>query len=543
MKNKKKYFLYARKSTDTEDKQVQSLQDQVEIMQSKVDLYNIEIVEVFSESMSAKKPWRYRFNEMVERINKWEASGIISWKLDRLTRNPIDTGTIQFMLQNGQVESIITNDREYNPVDAWLLFSVETGMSNQFLLDLKKNVKRWMDSKVEKWIFPWQAPEWYKNNRLKKIIEVDDNNFSLVRKMWDMLLSWNYTVSQIMDIANNKWAYKRSKIRRNAPDDLSLSGMYKLFQNPFYTGRFMWNGELRQWVHQPMITMKEYERVQEILGRKWASIRPKTKDFSYTGMIQCWECWWMITATEKTKKIRTTGEIKTYIYYHCSKRKKWISCNQKPIKLELLEKQINEVLGKIEILPEFKQWWLDILKRDYHEQLEHKKKVQTSIRKSISNNENKLHKLTDLLLDELIDKDEYNIRKESLKVELFSLNDQLKSISKDKDEATDITEELFDVIVNVTDKFNKWTLKDKKRIFSILGENFVLKDWKMAIQLYPWIQPIENKLSNIKQRYAGLEPYKKGISFNKTDTLNGVILLWYSQGELNPCFRRERAAS
>ena len=76
----------------------------------------------------------------LEILKKWEAKWIISWKLDRLTRNPVDTWTIQFMLQNWTINKIISNDREYSALDAWLLFSVETWMSNQFILTDKLQV-------------------------------------------------------------------------------------------------------------------------------------------------------------------------------------------------------------------------------------------------------------------------------------------------------------------------------------------------------------------------------------------------------------------
>ncbi len=118
-----KYFLYARKSQESEDRQVQSLEDQINIMKKKAEYLWITIVNTFIESKSAKAPWREEFNKMIAQIYEWKAKGIISWKLDRLSRNPIDTGTIQYMLQTWLIDKIITNDRDYNPVDAGLLFN------------------------------------------------------------------------------------------------------------------------------------------------------------------------------------------------------------------------------------------------------------------------------------------------------------------------------------------------------------------------------------------------------------------------------------
>jgi site-specific DNA recombinase len=316
-----------------------------------------------------------------------------------------------------------------------------------------------------------------------------------------------------------------------------------MFSNPFYTWKFMWLWELRNGNHKAMITFKEYQYVQKLLGKKWRTICAKIKEFSYTWMIQCWECGWSITATEKIKKIKTTWEIKNYIYYHCTKKKIWNNCKQKPIRIEDLEEQINIVLDSIEIIPEFKQWWLDLLKKDYNIQVEQNKKIQASIRKKISENEIRLHRLTDLLLDESIDKKEYNIRKSWLRIGLIELSESLQNNVNGTNDSTDLTERLFDIIINIQEKFNTWTLLDKKTLFSCLGENSVLLDWVLAIWTHPWIKPIENKLPNIKRNYDRLELTKKGISFSETNTLNGVIWEWYSHGELNSGPSLEKAVS
>ena len=87
------YFLYARKSTDVEDKQVRSIDDQLAVLRALAKEENINIVQEFIEKQSAKKPGRSVFNEMLDRIEKGEAQGIICWKLDRLARNPVDKHT------------------------------------------------------------------------------------------------------------------------------------------------------------------------------------------------------------------------------------------------------------------------------------------------------------------------------------------------------------------------------------------------------------------------------------------------------------------
>ncbi len=138
-----RFVLYARKSSESEDRQIQSIDDQINYWKKRAKEESIEIVKIYTEEKSAKTPYvRKIFQEMCEEISKGNIDGILCWKLDRLSRNPVDTGAIQYMLQKEMIQRIITSDRIYYPEDSGLIFSVETGMANQYILDLSKNVKR-----------------------------------------------------------------------------------------------------------------------------------------------------------------------------------------------------------------------------------------------------------------------------------------------------------------------------------------------------------------------------------------------------------------
>src|SRR5579863_542173 len=110
----KKYFIYCRKSSEDAGRQVLSIDSQLGVMKEIALKEDLEITNIFTESKSAKAPGRDQFNEMVRRIERGDASGILCWKLDRLARNPVDEGKIKWLLQNGVIKIIKTPEREYH---------------------------------------------------------------------------------------------------------------------------------------------------------------------------------------------------------------------------------------------------------------------------------------------------------------------------------------------------------------------------------------------------------------------------------------------
>jgi len=92
---KVKYCLYARKSTEQEDKQVLSIDSQIKEMEKMAVAENLEIVVRKQESHSAKEAGqRPVFNEIVEELRAGKYSGILTWAPDRIARNAGDLGRI-----------------------------------------------------------------------------------------------------------------------------------------------------------------------------------------------------------------------------------------------------------------------------------------------------------------------------------------------------------------------------------------------------------------------------------------------------------------
>lgn len=528
--NKIKYFLYARKSSESEDRQVQSIDDQVNRLKKLASDLNLDIKKSYTEAKSAKKPNnRPIFDEMIKRIENGEADGILCWHLNRLSRNPIDSGKLSWLLQQRILKSIQTIERQYLPDDNVLLFNVESGMANQYILDLSRDTKRGMLKKLNA---GWQtgvAPLGYLNDKENKTIKTDPERFNLVRKMWDLMLTGNYTPPKILEIANNEWGFRTRKFKRIGGCPLSRAGIYKIFSSLFYAGIIENAGVQYQGAHKPMITLEEYDRVQILLGRK-GKPRPKQHEFAFTGSIRCGVCGCLYTAETK-KKFLKSGEINEHTYYHCTRRTIKVKCDQRyNIRAKDLELMIEKEIEKYTILPEFLQWALEGLSKKNDTEIEDRTKVYEMQHKTLVETQKELDELTRMRYRQLIDDETFVREKNALQTKITQMKENLRQTETRAEKWLELTEKTFNFATYARKAFlmakGKAGLELKKEILMALGKNPIIKDKILTIEPNEWLQPIGNDYPALEKEYLRLEPAKMPINKAKTEALTSVRARW-----------------
>lgn len=529
METKTKYLMYLRKSTEAEDRQTQSIESQRKELEKLAKRLDVKVVGVYQESKSAKKPGREQFNEMLLAIKKGKAEGIICWKLNRLSRNPVDGGEIQWLLQQGILKSIQTPGREYQTGDNTLMMTFELGMATQYVLDLSKDVRRGMLNKAEQGWRPGRCPLGYKNDKGtdqgKKKIYVDEIKFPIVRKMWDLMLTGNYSVSKIIEIANNEWGLRR--MCKGQEIKLHDSHGYDIFTNSFYFGKYEWTGKVYKGLHKPMITEAEFNYVQKLLGIR-SKPHSRHKVLPYRGTIRCGECGCHITTQLKLKHIKSKNIVKTFIYHNCTRKKLDIDCKQKSITYADINKQIADKLDKITIPESFLDYALKILRRDNELEVDDRNIMVENQQKALKNCQDRIDKLLDIYISpenaekDLVDDDEFKERKATLLKEKAEIQQQLDNLNQRADEWLELTEKTFKFAVYAKHNFNEGDYETKTDILRALGSNFILKDGVLDITLRKQYQLIEKGVETIKATNPRLELTDFALDKTKTATFKAV---------------------
>ncbi|MBD3272838.1 hypothetical protein GF385_00610 [Candidatus Dependentiae bacterium] len=265
-----------------------------------------------------------------------------------------------------------------------------------------------------------------------------------------------------------------------------------------------------------MITLDEYDRIQEILGKK-GKPRQRVNKFAYSGLIRCANCGSLITADKKTKILKTTKEQKSYVYYRCNRKKPTVKCHEMPIPQSKLEEQVLEMLENYNVIPDFANLFDEIVaecRKDEIDQSEIIKNIQKDINKL------KLEKtnLTSLACKGLITEDEFLEQKNNYQRQILKLEQRVKEIKKGNNEA-DKTLDNVSLMLRAKKQFENGTIQDKRDIIEHLGSNRVLGSKTLLISANEWGGFFEMSVRSNATKYTTLELHKKPLTKAKSKAL------------------------
>ena len=419
-----KFFLYARKSTDVEDKQVLSIDAQITELRAFAKNEKLEIMEEFVEKRTAKIPGRPIFGEMMRRIEKGEVSGIISWHPDRLARNSVDGGQIVYFLDIGNLASLKFPSHWFeNTPQGKFSLSIAFVQSKYYIDSLSENTKRGLRQKVRMGIFPSQAPIGYINDSRTKTIVVEKKKSRVIRLAFERYTKGN---QRLEDIAN---FLAKNGISTRSGKRISKTRTAYILANPFYIGLFNYAKELHEGKHEPIISKKLFDEAQEMLKlRGQPERKPQNEPQPYCGLISCASCGMMITGEYKVKK-QKNGNVHNYTYYHCTKKNKNVKCSEPCIRQEELDRQLSSLIQKVSLPKDWAEELLKMAEKDFQNSAQSLTAWVKEKEENISSLSKKLERLLNGYLDQDIEKEIYRVEKGKLILQKKSLEEEISTFS------------------------------------------------------------------------------------------------------------------
>ena len=530
-------ILYARRSTsDRDERQVQSIEDQVRLMRAKAKQESLTIAHELTESRSAKEPRnRPHFEQMLKLLDGGESNVILCWHLNRLFRNSVDMAAIQWRLQKGVIRRIVTPDRVYLPEDNVLLFYMEAGVSNQTVLDLSKAVRRGMKSKIEKGWAPHRAPAGYLNEKWKekgqKTIIKDPPRFELLRQAWNLMLTGSYAVSEVRRILNDKWHYRSPQRKRTGGTPMALNTLYALFSNPFYAGYFVHDGRWYRGAHEPMVTWVEFERVQTLLGRAvpfqeggderpaTPTRKPQKYNLTYCGLIRCTLCGGAVTGHTIRKK---SG--RNYTYYFCQNKSG--ACLKTAVREEAIDELVNEHLSRLFLLPEFNEWAKQELETWHGTTRIATENIVQGVSETLDTLDRQLESLLTLKIKELISDDEFAARRTALLNERTRLENALSEKEEQQEAARLAVENALDFMANAQTRFADGDANVRRAVTSALSSNLAFTRGKVLLEPHPLLEELRQEHEKLSMDLRRIKLDESCSQSRKEEGIKRVCSVW-----------------
>ena len=343
-----KYCIYARKSTEQEEKQILSIDSQIKEMLQIAEREGLDIVETRRESHSAKDSGqREVFNQLVTDIRQGKFNAILTWAPDRLSRNAGDLGSLVDLMDQKLLMEIRTYGQKFtnSPSEKFLLMILcsQAKLEND---NKSVNVKRGLRARVEMGMWPGQAPTGYLNeNRSdrKGSLIIDPKRAPVIKKMFERVAFQHSSGRELYF-----WLRDEMKFTTKGGKPLALGNIYRILRRTMYYGIHEWPEKSGNWYtgkFTPIITQDLFQKVQEQLNKDGHAYN--IKEFAFTKLITCGHCGSGITAQDKLKQLKD-GTTARYIYYGCS-RARDLRCKGGYMREEDLIEHIIKLIDQIDV--------------------------------------------------------------------------------------------------------------------------------------------------------------------------------------------------
>ena len=476
---------------------------------------NIEIVEKFVESKSAKKPGREVFNKMMSKVQESKTPvGLLAWHPDRLARNSVDGGLIIYSIDTVKIASLRFPTFWFEPTPQGLfMLQVAFGQSKYYSDNLSENVRRGIRQKLRRGEWPSKAPLGYVNNAKTRNIEPHLVKAKIIEKAFEEFSQDKYTLESL----GRRLAEFGLESKNRTP--LAKATVQRMLTNIAYIGLIKHGNEIYEGNYQPILSRQLFEAVQKKLKERARPRHSKKRhDFPFVGLLHCGECSGMITA----QFAKGNGGI--YRYYRCTK--KFGSCSQPYIGENQLAKQLQSLLQTVALRDDWVEKMLEKVDEWEKEGNQSSRTFVQNLETDLKTTQQKLDKLISAYLDGDIEKEIYLEKKEELMGQKLSLLKQKEDFGQKRKNWVEPLREWVKSSSEGEINAKCQNYHKLKQTVEKIGTNRLLLNRKVQMDFSePW-------------RFAALRLAQSGLAERRsreaTSSENLTCFIWSGCGESNP---------
>ncbi len=353
---------------------------------------------------------------------------------DRLARNSIDGGKIIYLLDTGKLLDLKFPSFWFeNTPQGKFMLSIAFGQSKYYVDNLSENVRRGNRQKLRRGEWPSKAPYGYLNNRQTRAIDIDSDVSKIVKKVFILFGEGDRSFTEIAKVMG-KYGIKRGNGKL-----IHVNQVRNMLTNKFYVGFLKYTGEYYEASHKCFISKQLFDQVQRQVER---IERPRRNghDFAFRGLATCGECGAAITAEEHIKKYKS-GNSQTFTYYRCTKKLK--PCVQKYIAEPDLSDQVRNIVRSCSLHADWEQVFDGWAEEELTKDRINSEAITQKLNADLTESDQKLNRLLDAYLDQVIDPEVFRQKKNELFEEKLQLQEK---IAKMKDNGSSWLEPTREVI-------------------------------------------------------------------------------------------------
>jgi site-specific DNA recombinase len=457
----KKVFGYIRVSTVKQGNGV-SLQEQKESIIRYAEKNNLNIIQWFEELETAAKQGRPLFTMMMKLLRLGKAAGAIIHKIDRSARNLKDWAALGDLIDEGIEVHFAHESLDMDTRGGRLAADIQAVIASDYIRNLRDEALKGLYGRLKQGIYPFGAPIGYLNNGSGNVKTIDPISGPLVLKAFELYSTEKYNLYELA-----KKMYELG-LRNTNNKAISKTTISKILNNPFYVGVMIIKGKTFNGNHEPLVSVCLFNQVKSILHGK-TNTKAVKHSFLFRRLIKCGSCNYSLIAESK----------KDHVYYRCHNK----GCTTKTVREDRVLEPVMSIMSSIQfdkieanllnqLLEEVKLNWTSS-----------KSKLSEAIKMQEQKVSQKLERLTDAYIENIIDKDAYNKKKGQLLIELKEYQGKNKDIALQKESIFRRANNYLEFLKTVLLSFNSGILEEKRKIIKIITSNLSFSENKLSITI------------------------------------------------------------